>query len=69
MDGMGWPLDAAAAAPSAHIDTFARDNLPPREAWPALRFDLPELRYPAATVRGDTDESYARVFSDGFQEL
>ena len=23
------------------------DNLPPREAWPELRFDLPELRYPA----------------------
>ncbi len=46
MDGMGWPQDAA-AAPSAHLDTFARDNLPPREAWPVLRFDLPELRYPA----------------------
>jgi 2-aminobenzoate-CoA ligase len=44
MDGMSWPPDAA--APSAHLDTFARDNLPPREAWPALRFDLPELRYP-----------------------
>ena len=43
MDGMGWPQDAA---PSAHRDTFARDNLPPHEAWPELRFDLPELRYP-----------------------
>lgn len=32
---------------SAHIDTFARDNLPPRQAWPELIFDLPELRYPA----------------------
>jgi 2-aminobenzoate-CoA ligase len=31
---------------TAHIDTFARDNLPPREQWPELRFDLPELRYP-----------------------
>jgi 2-aminobenzoate-CoA ligase len=31
---------------SAHIDTFARDNLPPRAQWPELRFDLPELRYP-----------------------
>src|ERR1700716_1080488 len=29
-----------------HIDTFARDNLPPREQWPELIFDLPELRYP-----------------------
>ncbi|MEV0979547.1 AMP-binding protein [Streptomyces sp. NPDC049915] len=31
---------------SAHLDTFARDHLPPREQWPELRFDLPELRYP-----------------------
>ena len=31
---------------TAHIDTFARDNLPPRERWPELRFDLPELAYP-----------------------
>ena len=32
---------------SAHVDTFARDHLPPPEDWPELRFDLPELRYPA----------------------
>ncbi|MEU6010801.1 AMP-binding protein [Streptomyces sp. NPDC047453] len=31
---------------SAHVDTFARDHLPPPDQWPALRFDLPELRYP-----------------------
>src|SRR6266849_671980 len=31
---------------AAHIDTFARDNLPPRWEWPELIFDLPELRYP-----------------------
>ena len=31
---------------TAHIDTFARDNLPPRSQWPELRFDLPELKYP-----------------------
>src|SRR6266513_1275648 len=31
---------------TAHIDTFARDNLPPRAQWPELIFDLPELRYP-----------------------
>ena len=33
-------------AASAHVDTFARDNLPPRDAWPELVFELPELRYP-----------------------
>ena len=31
---------------SAHIDTFCRDNLPPRELWPEFRFDLPDLAYP-----------------------
>lgn len=31
---------------SAHVDTFAREHLPPRESWPELRFDLPELQYP-----------------------
>ena len=32
--------------PSAHVDTFARDNLPPVEQWPLMPYDLPELRYP-----------------------
>ena len=31
---------------TAHVDTFARDNLPPREQWPEFLFELPELRYP-----------------------
>jgi 2-aminobenzoate-CoA ligase len=33
-------------SPSAHIDTFCRDRLPPQEQWPEFRFDLPELGYP-----------------------
>ena len=32
--------------PSAHLDTFCRDHLPPADQWPDLVFDLPELRYP-----------------------
>lgn len=32
--------------PTAHVDTFARDNLPPLEEWPELLWDLPELDYP-----------------------
>src|SRR5690242_8180226 len=32
--------------PSAHLDTFARDNLPPAAEWPEFTFTLPELRYP-----------------------
>lgn len=31
---------------TAHLDTFARDGLPPEHQWPELLFDLPELRYP-----------------------
>lgn len=31
---------------TSHLDTFARDRLPPREQWPELLFDLPELEYP-----------------------
>src|SRR5215469_1559856 len=31
--------------PSAHVDTFCRDNLPPRDQWPDLEFTLPELAY------------------------
>ena len=33
---------------TAHVDTFARDNLPPRTQWPLLRFDAPGLAYPDA---------------------
>ena len=33
-------------AATAHVDTFARDNLPPRDQWPTFLFDRPELRYP-----------------------
>jgi 2-aminobenzoate-CoA ligase len=39
---------------TAHVDSFARDHLPPRSAWPDLLYELPELSYPerlnAATV-------------------
>jgi 2-aminobenzoate-CoA ligase len=34
-------------AASAHVDTFARDNLPPKEQLPEFLFELPEVRYPA----------------------
>ncbi len=33
-------------SPSAHVDTFCRDSLPPDEDWPQLRYELPELHYP-----------------------
>ena len=31
---------------SAHLDTFARDNLPPSDQQPEFLFELPALRYP-----------------------
>ncbi|MEU0433556.1 AMP-binding protein [Streptomyces sp. NPDC006290] len=54
------PADTLGPAHSAHVDTFARDHLPPPEQWPELRFDLPGLRYPvrlncAAELLADTD--------------
>src|SRR5262245_2427705 len=33
--------------PSAHVDSFTRDHLPPPQQWPELVFDLPELTYPS----------------------
>ena len=36
------------AGPTGHVDTFCRDNLPPRELWPVMDFGtLPELDYPS----------------------
>ncbi|MET9891872.1 AMP-binding protein [Streptomyces sp. NPDC006465] len=54
------PADTSVPALSAHVDTFARDHLPPPEQWPELRFDLPGVRYPvrlncAAELLADTD--------------
>ncbi len=31
---------------ASHVDTFARENLPPRELWPEFIFELPDLAYP-----------------------
>jgi 2-aminobenzoate-CoA ligase len=33
-------------SPSAHVDTFCRDNLPPQETWPDFVFDIPDVQYP-----------------------
>ena len=32
--------------PSAHMDTFAADHLPPRDRWPDFVFARPEFQYP-----------------------
>jgi 2-aminobenzoate-CoA ligase len=57
--------------PSAHVDTFARDHLPPPGQWPELRFDLPELRYPdrlncaAELLHGHPEDRPAFRTADG----
>ena len=37
---------AARLSPSAHVDTFTRDHLPPAHLWPVIEFTRPELTYP-----------------------
>jgi 2-aminobenzoate-CoA ligase len=37
---------AAPLSPSAHVDTFTRDHLPPADQWPVIEFTTPELGYP-----------------------
>jgi hypothetical protein len=37
--------EITAASPlTSHIDTFARDHLPPGELWPEFKFTRPEFR-------------------------
>ena len=50
--------------PTAHIDTFARDNLPPFDQWPGLlleRFEYPEQLNAAVEL---TDRMVDRGFGD-----
>src|SRR6187551_3222683 len=52
--------------PSAHVDTFTRDNLPPFEQWPEILLDRPEFQYPErlnAAVEL-TDRMVERGFGD-----
>ncbi len=51
---------------SAHLDTFARDNLPPPGEWPQMSFTLPELQYPARMNAGV--ELLDRMVASGFAE-
>src|SRR4249919_1047474 len=52
--------------PSAHVDTFTRDNLPPSDQWPDILLDRPEFQYPErlnAAVEL-TDRMVERGFGD-----
>jgi 2-aminobenzoate-CoA ligase len=39
-------MTAPPTGETAHVDPFVRESLPPRDDWPELLYDLPELRYP-----------------------
>ena len=40
------PKVRSTLGPSAHVDTFTRDHLPPADQWPDLLLDHPEFQYP-----------------------
>jgi len=48
MTGLGGdvPNLGSALGPTAHVDTFTRDHLPPSDQWPDLLLDRPEFQYP-----------------------
>jgi 2-aminobenzoate-CoA ligase len=52
--------------PSAHVDTFARDNLPPFDQWPDILLDRQEFQYPERLNVGVelTDRMVERGFGD-----
>lgn len=51
------------AVPSAQVDPFVHDRLPPPEQWPELRFDRPELQFPAQVNAVQT--LFDRAFAAG----
>ena len=46
MTGAAGAAGAASGIRTAHVDTFARDRLPPVASQPDFLFNLPELQYP-----------------------
>ena len=55
-----------ALGPTGHVDTFARDRLPPPAEWPDLLLDRPEFQYPEFLNVGVelTDRMVERGFGD-----
>jgi 2-aminobenzoate-CoA ligase len=60
------PRGGSVLGPTAHVDTFTRDHLPPLDRWPDLLLDRPEFHYPEylnAAVEL-TDRMVAKGFGD-----
>src|SRR5688572_20467175 len=65
-DGRVMSRTSIRLEPSAHVDSFARDRLPPLHEWPDLLLDRPEFQYPErlnAAVEL-TDRMVERGFGD-----
>src|SRR5882672_166534 len=58
--------ESPALGPTAHVDTFTRDHLPPFDEWPDLLLDRPQFRYPDyLNVAVElTDRMVAKGFGD-----
>jgi 2-aminobenzoate-CoA ligase len=54
------------AMPSAQIDRFVHDHLPPDDQWPEMRYDLPELRVPEQfnVVQALFDRAFSQGHAD-----
>jgi 2-aminobenzoate-CoA ligase len=60
------PRGGSVLGPTAHVDTFTRDHLPPSDQWPDLLLDRAEFQYPEhlnAAVEL-TDRMVERGFGD-----
>jgi 2-aminobenzoate-CoA ligase len=57
---------SSSLGPTGHVDTFARDSLPPFDQWPQIDIERPEFSYPDYLNVGVelTDAMVARGFGD-----
>ncbi|HYW58201.1 MAG TPA: AMP-binding protein [Polaromonas sp.] len=55
--------------PSAQLDRFVHDRLPPPEQWPQMRYELPELQIPAQINLVDALFAKARLAGDSSRPL
>jgi len=51
---------------SAQVDRFVHDQLPPKDQWPTLKYDRPELQFPAQlnAVKALLDEAGQKSWAD-----
>lgn len=64
--GVAMATSPNTLSPSAHVDTFARDRLPPEREWPDFLLDRPEFQYPDILNAGHelTDSMVEKGFGD-----